>query len=104
MRMSPRTVAKLYRIGVQRGTPLALEYFFYSDSAAKGEALAHALSAKRYSSTCQPAADGGPLLSITGWSVPVPVDDDSVVAWTREMCELGYSHDCEFDGWGTSPP
>jgi hypothetical protein len=26
-----------------------------------------------------------------------------VSAWTREMCEIGFAHDCEFDGWGTTP-
>ncbi|HEX7670549.1 MAG TPA: hypothetical protein VF395_13235 [Polyangiaceae bacterium] len=30
------------------------------------------------------------------------IDTSTVVAWTAEMCRLEYSHDCEFDGWGTS--
>lgn len=32
------------------------------------------------------------------------MDTRLVVEWTKEMCRLGYSHDAEFDGWGTNPP
>jgi hypothetical protein len=102
--MSPGTVAQLHGVCVQKGASLALQYFFYTDANAKGETLARALSAKHYSAECHPAADGGPLFCITGWSTPVSIEDKSVVAWTREMCELGFEHDAEFDGWGTSPP
>ncbi|MFC3562039.1 ribonuclease E inhibitor RraB [Pedobacter jamesrossensis] len=29
--------------------------------------------------------------------------DEVVKQWTKQMCELGYKFDCEFDGWGTEP-
>ena len=31
------------------------------------------------------------------------MDDQAVQLWTKEMSELGYKFDCEFDGWGTTP-
>jgi hypothetical protein len=30
------------------------------------------------------------------------MDEATVVQWTQEMCEAGFLHDCEFDGWGTN--
>ena len=101
--MSPQTVAELYRIGVSPGAMLRLEYFFYADAKANGEALMAALLAKGYSSECCPAADGSGLFCITGWTTPIAVHEDPVVEWTAEMCQLGFTHDAEFDGWGTTP-
>jgi regulator of RNase E activity RraB len=101
--MSPQTVAELHRIGVSPCALLRLEYFFYADEKANGEALAAALLAKGYSSECCPAADGSGLFCITGWTTPIAVHDDVVVKWTAEMCQLGFTHDAEFDGWGTTP-
>jgi hypothetical protein len=101
--MSPQTVAQLFGIGVPPGTPLRLEYFFYTDRDEKGEALNLALLEKGYSSECVPAADGSPTYCITGWSTPVRVEVQDVVLWTDSMLSLGYEHDCEFDGWGTTP-
>jgi len=103
MSMAPQTVAQLQRIGVAPGTALRLEYFFYSDKADKGAALATALLTGGYSAECRPAADGSPSFCITGWSTPIPVQGAEVRAWTSEMCTLGFEHDCEFDGWGTTP-
>jgi regulator of RNase E activity RraB len=31
------------------------------------------------------------------------MDDGTVQSWAKEMCELGYKFDCDFDGWGTTP-
>lgn len=101
--MAPQTVAQLHGLGVRSGAPLRLEYFFYADSPEAGEALARALVGKGYSSECRPSGDGSPLLCITGWSTPISIDERTVVAWTAEMCRIGYEHDCEFDGWGTNP-
>jgi hypothetical protein len=103
VRMAPQTVAQLHAIGVAPGAPLRLEYFFYSNKATKGAALAAALATKGYSSECRPAADGSASFCITGWSTPIAVRDADVVAWADEMCSLGFEHDCEFDGWGTTP-
>jgi regulator of RNase E activity RraB len=101
--MAPQTVTQLHEAGMQPRALLRLEYFFYAASRSNGDALARDLLAKGYSSECRPAADGSPLFCITGWSTPFPIDEGSAVAWTTEMCRLGYAHDCEFDGWGTNP-
>src|SRR4051812_39807203 len=101
--MAPQTVAELHKAGMPPQALLRLEYFFYASSLSNGEALARDLVGKGYSSECSPAADGGPLFCITGWTTPFAIDEGSAVAWTAEMCRLGFDHDCEFDGWGTNP-
>ena len=42
------------------------------------------------------------LCNNAGVSSPIPMDEATVVQWTQEMCEAGFLHDCEFDGWGTN--
>jgi len=32
------------------------------------------------------------------------MDDQTVLDWTGQMCDLSFQHDCEFDGWGTEAP
>ena len=103
MTMAQQTVVQLHEAGMKPGARLRLEYFFYAASRANGEGLARALVDKGYSSECRPAADGSSLFCITGWSVPFAIDQGTAVAWTNDMCGLGYDHDCEFDGWGTNP-
>ncbi len=101
--MVPQTVAELHRIGVSPGAALRLEYFFYAKSKASGEALKAELQGKGYTSECRSSADGSKLFYITGWSTPIVMSEEPVVGWTAEMCRLGFAHDVEFDGWGTTP-
>jgi hypothetical protein len=101
--MSPQTVAQLRKHGVTHEANLKLEFFFYTDHVAKGQALAKSLQDLQYKVECGPAADDSRSVLVTGWTTPLKMSEDSVVAWTEKMCRLGYEHDCEFDGWGTNP-
>jgi hypothetical protein len=101
--MTPDTLRQLRNYGVTSGKNLKLEFFFYTDKPASGAALAAELQAKEYSVEHCASASDKKLTVITGWSTPVPMSDESVLAWTKEMCHVGYKHDCEFDGWGTNP-
>lgn len=101
--MSPQTVAKLREYDVNDATTLKLEFFFYTDTDAKAHALAIPLRERTYEVETGPSAGVDKLSLVTGWTVPIKMDDRSVVQWVEEMCYLGYEHDCEFDGWGTNP-
>jgi len=101
--MSPITLAKLREYGVTDEAELKLEYFFYTDTEDKAKDLAGALVKKGYTSKAQPSAGDPSIYVVTGWSTKLRMSEDSVVNWTREMCLLGYSKDCDFDGWGTKP-
>lgn len=101
--MSPQTVAQLRKHGVTQEANLKLEFFFYTDKDAKGQSLAKSLQDLQYTVECGPAGGDARLVLVTGWTTPIKMSEEAVVAWTVKMCRLGYEHDCEFDGWGTNP-
>jgi hypothetical protein len=102
-RMSPQTLAQLRTYGVNDATRLKLEFFFYTDTETKAETLAKALRGLQYQAESGASAGDEPLFLVTGWTTQMQMDDNTVVLWTQRMCQLGYDHDCEFDGWGTHP-
>jgi hypothetical protein len=101
--MAPDTMAQLRKYGVTDETELKLEFFFYTNTEAKAAELAGALKKKGYSVEHQPSAHDKSLQVVTGWTGKMKMTDAVVIGWTREMCEVGYASDCEFDGWGTNP-
>lgn len=101
--MTPETLKQLRIYGVTPERRLKLEFFFYTNEAVKGEALAGELQAKEYSAHHGPSASDASLIVVTGWTAPMPMSTNVVLAWTEDMCRIGFKHDCEFDGWGTNP-
>lgn len=103
LQMTPETLVQLRALGVSAESYLSLEYFFYTNAPMKAEALDKALQSLGYSPDSHPSASDKRQFVVTGWSPKLVMSEAVVSSWTREMCELGYAHDCEFDGWGTSP-
>jgi hypothetical protein len=101
--MSPQTVAQLREHGVTNATELKLEYFFYTDTEAKAQSLAGPLTELNYEVETGQSGGDARLFLVTGWTTPIKMDEDTAIAWTKQMCLIGYEHDCEFDGWGTNP-
>ena len=101
--MAPVTMAQLRKYGVTDETELKLEFFFYTKTETKASELAEVLRTKGYAVQREPAAHDKSLRVITGWTEKMKMTDDIILSWTRDMCEVGYASDCEFDGWGTNP-
>ena len=101
--MVPQTLSQLRQHNVSEQTELKLEYFFYTDTDDKAAALASVLSKKGYTAEHGPSAGDKKLFILTGWTGPMLMNEATVVEWTRQMCRIGFEHDCEFDGWGTNP-
>ncbi|MCA9170436.1 MAG: ribonuclease E inhibitor RraB [Planctomycetales bacterium] len=100
--MSPLTVAQLRQHGVTDQATLELEVFFYTDTEAKSTALAASLKALNYDVQIGASSGEGQPYIVTGQTIPIAMDEHSVVEWTDQMCRIGYKHDCLFDGWGTN--
>lgn len=101
--MSPETVAQLRKYGVTDDSALRLEYFFYTNRESNAAGLESALKQLGYDvESGETAANDGTIL-VTGWTAPIKMDESSVVQWTDDMCRIGFTHDCDFDGWGTNP-
>lgn len=99
----PATLETLRHLEDKPSEALRLEFFFYTNTAGKAKEFSDFLKKRGYSVEYAKAAGISNAFLITGWSTKISMNEESVVAWTQEMCELGYQYDCEFDGWGTTP-
>ena len=98
---APRVLEELSKHGVSSESSYRLEFYFYTNSPDHSNALSNELKDMGYRSQSGPSSYDKRLFVIIGWSSPIPLDTPEVLKWVEEMCELGYEHDCEFDGWGT---
>lgn len=103
MQMTPQTLEQLRRLNVTSDKELKLEYFFYTNTADKAEQLASEIVKLNYTVQHGVSAGDKNLFIVTGWTTKMKMSDEVVKQWTKQMCELGYKFDCEFDGWGTDP-
>ena len=102
--MTPMTVAQLRKYGVTDQTQLKLDYFFYTNTEEKAAALVQKLGELGYTGSHELAAGKKKQFVVTGGTTSMSMDDQTVLDWTCQMCDLGREHDCEFDGWGTEAP
>jgi len=103
MQMSPQILDQLRKLNVTADKELKLEYFFYTNTADKAQHLANEIEKLNYTVQHGVSAGDKKLFRVTGWTTKMKMADEVVKQWTKQMCELGYKFDCEFDGWGTDP-
>ena len=103
MQMTPQTMEQLRKINVSADKELKLEYFFYTNTVDKAKLFADEIEKFNYEVKYGQSAGDKKSFVITGWTTKMKMEDNLVANWTKEMCELGYKFDCDFDGWGTSP-
>jgi len=103
VKMAPQTIAQLRGLGVDENKKLKLEYFFYTNTQAKAESLTNELVKLGYTALNDNSAGDKNLFVITGWTSQIVMSEDVVKNWIKQMCELSYKFDSEFDGWGTTP-
>lgn len=97
------TLETLRHIEETPSEELRLEFFFYTNSAGKAKEFCEFLRRKSYSADYEKSRKEKHFFSISGWTTKIPMKNEIVIAWSKEMCELGFQYDCEFDGWGTTP-
>ena len=103
MDMKPQTLEQLRKINVSADKELKLEFFFYTNSLDKASQLSAELKKLNYASDHGFAAGSKTEYLVNGWTNKIKMSDEVVKDWTKQMCEIGYKYDCEFDGWGTDP-
>jgi hypothetical protein len=81
-------------------TKQRLEYFFYTNTIDKAQALAEGLKRLRYIGSFGISAGKKNLFIITGKTPKIAITNDTIVKWVKKMCQKGYQYDCGFDGWG----
>jgi regulator of RNase E activity RraB len=100
--ITPKVVEQLRNIGITDDKLLKVEFFFYTNTADKAKELALELEKLNYEAYYNLSGYDKKLFVITGWTTPMQMDNDVIVKWAEKMCEIGYTYDCEFDGWGTT--
>ena len=103
MHMTPQILDQLRKLNVTADKELKLEYFFYTNTSDKAQQLANEIGKLNYTVEYGPSAGDKKLFIVTGWTTKMKMEDETVKKWTKQMCELGYQFDCDFDGWGTEP-
>jgi regulator of RNase E activity RraB len=101
--LAPQTLQQLRELGVTADKDLKLEFFFYSNTIDKVEKLSDELKKMNYEVQFGQSQGDNKLFISTGWTTKMKMDNGIVTSWTKEMCDLGYKFDCNFDGWGTTP-
>ena len=102
VKMCRETLGQLYQLNLTPKDKLKLEFFFYTDEKSQAELLASELTALGYRAKSRLATNGNEYV-VNGWTVPIQLEQGQLESWVKQMCELGYKHECEFDGWGTDP-
>jgi regulator of RNase E activity RraB len=97
------TLKQLRNLNVTSDKLLKLEFFFYTNTIEKATALASELNSFSYEVNYGISASNNKEYIVTGWTTKITMTDDTVIEWVNQMCALGYKHDCDFDGWGTTP-
>jgi len=101
--MTPKVIEQLRQISVTDEHYLRFEYFFYTNSPDSAKRLSEQLSSLGYSILVGPSVADKNLFIISGWTPKMQMEDTVIAKWVKDMCDLGYKFDCEFDGWGTTP-
>jgi hypothetical protein len=101
--MTPKTLDQLRNLEVTSDDELKMEYFFYTNTIGKAKSLADEMGKLEYTAWHGPSAADKKLFLVTGWTTKMKMTDEVVTLWAKQMCEIGYQFDCDFDGWGTSP-
>jgi regulator of RNase E activity RraB len=101
--MTRTMMSKLRDFNVGPEKKFKLEYFFYTNSLIKARDFAEYLKKLNYNSRYGHAAQNRELFMINGWTPKIKMEEEIICEWTKQMVQLGYTFDCEFDGWGTFP-
>jgi len=101
--LAPQTLKQLREIGVTDDKQLKLEFFFYANTLDKVQNLSYELLKLNYEVHAGQSQGDTKLFIANGWTTRMKMDNETVERWTKEMVEVGYKFDCDFDGWGTSP-
>lgn len=80
---------------------MKLDFWFYTNEQEKAELLAGALRGLQYEVEVSTGGHEDRQICISGCTPFMHDVDDAMEKWVKQMNELGFVHDCEFDGWGS---
>ncbi|MFD1604463.1 hypothetical protein ACFSJW_13725 [Flavobacterium artemisiae] len=99
-RLATEALVSLRDAAVEEEDKLQIDYFFYSDSLLKAEALEKEMQNMGYIVNYGIAPHDKNIFVISGRTTEIRMMHESLSKWITGMCEIGYMHDCIFDSWG----
>lgn len=93
------TLGRLRDSAVEEEDELKIDYFFFTDTLEKSQALIKEIQKLDYTIHDGITSNDKNLFLITGRTTEMKMMHEILRKWVVEMCELGYAHDCNFDSW-----
>jgi hypothetical protein len=81
---------------------MRFDYWFYTDTMEKAIGLADELRKLFYEVDVKPSGTGDDRICVSGITAFMNDEDGAMENWVKKMNELGFIHDCSFDGWGSA--
>ena len=98
--INSKMLSDLGKYGVNDNSALSLNFYFVTNDSLKAQQLSEELEKSGYhANTIHSSPKDHSLWVLSGNSASVGMDSASVNKWTASICEVGYKHDCEFQGW-----
>jgi hypothetical protein len=103
--MTPATWGVMRTRGVSEATPLKVDLFFYSPNEDRAQALASHLRDTLGNAECdvQSGTSNG-TFSVQAVVPERTYTEQALLELVTNMCNVGFEHDSEFDGWGAPIP
>ena len=99
--LTPKVLDLLPQLNIPADRPIIFEFFFYALKVENAKALAKDLENLGYEAVYNTSEGDKKLYLITGSTTPMVADAETTTKWASDMVDLGFKHDCDFDGWGT---
>jgi hypothetical protein len=91
--------SKTKEFGIKKSKSQSIEFFFYADSKTKAIKLKKILEEK-YTYRVNGIKKSDNKWSIIGYTPIMPTKTSTIQKWAKEMIELAFEYEIEFDGWG----
>ena len=91
--------SKTKEFGIKKSKSQSIEFFFYADSKTKAIKLKKILEEK-YTYRVNGIKKSDNKWSIIGCTPIMPTKTSTIQKWAKEMIELAFEYEIEFDGWG----
>ena len=99
--MNEETLFEFNEYGIDENATRILEFFFFSNDVLKLEQLKAALlNMKCKELQLEQDPESKKHWVLFGETNPMKMELSTINNWTKNLCEIGFEYDCDFDGWG----